>query len=287
MLIDCLSTHSLRMAVVVLGDSWAEKAEPVLRRSLEPMGFTVRGGYARSGMKACLLAQVAGTLEKVLEWRIDSARFVWLSAGINDIMIARRAGQPAHEHELPHTFAECHVMLLSHLFRQNPRLHVVQFGYDLLCSGVPLLPACVHCGWGAAAPDSERHAPRADGSCNSSVACFNRMTRRLQASLDTLHGLDRLVDRAWRAEPSFEPATEAFREALAAGGSYTVLDLQGTMQAAGGVPNAAVGKPNLTALTPPQYFQSDCLHPNARGMSVLMARLASDYFGKRRPSTVP
>ena len=83
------------------------------------------------------------------KWGVESTEFVWLSSGINDIRLARQPGETADA--LPAKFVECHVMLLRNLFRVNPALHVVHFGYDLLCSPSFLRPACVRCGWGAPA----------------------------------------------------------------------------------------------------------------------------------------
>ena len=106
------------------------------------------------------------------------------------------------------------------------------------------------------------------------------MTRRLQRSLDSINGLHRLVQRT--SEMQLPRDSAVFRSALAAGGSYTVLDLQGALQAEGGM-DARVGRPDLASFSPTKFFQSDCLHPNPTGMRVLMMRMAERYFQKHRP----
>ena len=63
-------------------------------------------------------------------------------------------------------------------------------------------------------------------------------------------------------------------------GRYTVVDLQGTLQKAGGVPGAAVGRPNNTAFSPSR-FMADCIHANNEGFGLIFAALWDAYFAKR------
>ena len=107
-----------------------------------------------------------------------------------------------------------------------------------------------------------------------------RPSRRLQRSLDSINGLHRLVQRT--SEMQLPRDSAIFRSALAAGGSYTVLDLQGTLQAEGGM-DARVGRPDLASFSPSRFYQPDCLHPNQDGFRVLMRRMADRYFQKQRP----
>ena len=262
------------MRVAVLGDSWALKGAPAMHEVLEPLGYNVSVSFARGGALACMLAQFPAE-----KWGVDATDFVWLSSGINDIKLARQPGERADE--LPSKFVECHVMLLRNLFRANPALHVVHFGYDLLCSPSFLRPACVRCGWGAPANASLLVEDQCDDDgIRNTAECFNRMTRRLQRSLDSINGLHRLAQRT--SEMQLPRDSAVFRSALAAGGSYTVLDLQGALQAEGGM-DARVGRPDLASFSPAKFYQPDCLHPNQDGMRILMRRMAERYFQKRWP----
>ena len=62
-------------------------------------------------------------------------------------------------------------------------------------------------------------------------------------------------------------------------GSFTVLNLMGTMQTLGAVPGAAIGAPNMSAFAPRQWLTRDCLHPSrAAERELATSALAARYF---------
>ena len=74
-------------------------------------------------------------------------------------------------------------------------------------------PACVRCGWGAPANASLLVEDRCDDEgIRSTAEEFNRMTRRLQRSLDSINGLHRLVQRT--SEMQLPRDSAVFRSAL-------------------------------------------------------------------------
>ena len=90
------------------------------------------------------------------------------------------------------------------------------------------------------------------------------------------------------------------------GGSYTVMNLQGALQHAGGLEGTAVGRPEMRAFSPARFFElpqpkygnkshvssrraqallnltarfyRDCLHPNDEGFGVLLDALADRHL---------
>ena len=130
----------------------------------------------------------------------------------------------------------------AQLLAVNPQLDIVSFGYDLLCSGGPFETLEAQCG---------------PGRANESAPCYNRAL----ASLQRTH----------------ESAAAAVNRD-AGGERWTVLNLQGALQAAGGVAGAGIGRPDMSTYTPTRFYEPDCLHPNERGLRVLTHAIVQRYF---------
>ena len=64
----------------------------------------------------------------------------------------------------------------------------------------------------------------------------------------------------------------------AGGERWTVLNLQGALQAAGGVAGAGIGRPDMSRFTPTRFYEPDCLHPNERGLRILTHAIVQRYF---------
>ena len=60
--------------------------------------------------------------------------------------------------------------------------------------------------------------------------------------------------------------------------AWTVLNLQGALQAAGGVAGTGVGRPDVSRYTPTRFYEPDRLHPNERGPRVLTHAIVQRYF---------
>ena len=113
---------------------------------------------------------------------------------------------------------------------------------DLLCSGGPFETLEAQCG---------------PGRANESAPCYNRAL----ASLQRTH----------------ESAAAAVNRD-AGGERWTVLNLQGALQAAGGVAGTAIGRPDVSRYTPTRFYEPDCLHPNERGLRILTHAIVQRYF---------
>ena len=258
----------LRASVVtIVGDSWGgPEAAEALQVAVADLGLRVNA-QARPNAQACLLGLLGESeLAKIAKdghrapWGVDAGRFVLLSAGINDLRLNRRIRQAAAESAagacmaassaplLPPKWRECVVGVAKVIAAANPAAHIVSWGYDSLCATDSGLALASGCGEAAAA------TPRAT----------NAALQRLQATLE---------DVVARRDASSLPPEHAaaFAAQRAAGGSWTSVNLQGTLQERGSL---AVDR-----WSERRYFaQGDCLHPAPPGLARLMAALKSRHF---------
>ena len=259
----------LRASVVtIVGDSWGgPEAAEALQAAVADLGLRVNA-QARPNAQACLLgllgeselAEIAKGARHRAPWGVDAGRFVLLTAGINDLRLNRRIRQAAAESAagastaaaeaplLPPKWQECVVGVAKVIAAANPAAHIVSWGYDSLCATDSGLALASGCGEAAAA------TPRAT----------NAALQRLQVTLEYVV--------ARRDESSLPPEyAAAFAAQRAAGGSWTSVNLQGTLQERGSL---AVDR-----WSERRYFsKGDCLHPAPPGLARLMAALKSRHF---------
>lgn len=293
---------------LLVGDSWmGSAAQRAFRELLEPRGFRVRA-FTASGQKLSLLAALVQSDRTLDAWGVQNASHVLLLSGINDlrgmpldhyIRSGNANGGTGNTDDqnittarlLPQAlFGDCYLIVLRALWHANPRLKIVSFAYDLLCR-----------------PNFKGHeqSPGPGLACapRELPACYNAIQASLQATQTDLAAnllaraatRDTIGGRGYshlRCGRDFTPARK-FRNVLAAahaaGGSWSVVNLQGSFQAAGNVPGAAVGAPNLHAFSPERFFGSregmkhevDCLHPTVPGMRVLAKALVERYELRR------
>ena len=84
--------------------------------------------------------------------------------------------------------------------------------------------------------------------------------------------------QACRARRARHTANRLVSNGDASGPRFAVLDLQGTLQAASGVPGAATGQPVLDAFAPPTLYQPDCLHPSSAGFAALFREMVDRWW---------
>ena len=109
----------------------------------------------------------------------------------------------------------------------------------------------------AGGPFETLEAQCGPGRANESAPCYNRAL----ASLQRTH----------------ESAAAAVNRD-AGGARWTVLNLQGAMQAAGAVAGTSIGRPDMSQFTPTRFYEPDCLHPNERGLRILTHAIVQRYF---------
>jgi len=136
-------------------------------------------------------------------------------------------------------------LFLEPLFNDNANIRVVQFGYDILTFSKGIL--CPVLG------------SLVFHHCAGNITCVN--TDFIQMQYQYVDGLDKLYDR------------------------HDSVNLLGTVQAAGGVPGASTGHPNLAYYSPDDLMLDNCIHPNDQGFTDVFAKFWELYFAPRINAT--
>jgi len=129
-------------------------------------------------------------------------------------------------------------IFLDPLFEDNPTIRVIQFGYDVATFSKGIL--CPLFGSIVFA------------HCKGNVTCVN--TDFLHLQYDYVEPLDNYYPR------------------------HDSVNLLGTLQQYGGIPDASVGHPNLAYYSPDDLMLDNCIHPNAEGFEVIFAEFWDIYF---------
>ena len=93
-----------------------------------------------------------------------------------------------------------------------------------------------------------------------------------------------MVDVQWTerfssAEQQMRFGTMASLSGSLGGRRYTAVNLLGSMQAAGNVGGAAIGRPNMTLFSPARLM-NDCIHANKYGFGAVFAALWDAFFAE-------
>ena len=226
------------LRVTIVGDSWGgPEAAEALQAAVADLGLRVNapGAPECSGCLLGLLGESELRLPRVdgigrgpsmgagrhhhrlhLHLHLHHSN-VLLTAGINDLRSRRRprarmrgGGGRRAAATPPPKWQECVVGVAKVIAAANPAAHIVSWGYDSLCATDSGLALASGCGEAAAA------TPRAT----------NAALQRLQVTLEYVV--------ARRDESSLPPEYAAtFAAQRAAGGSWTSVNLQGTLQERG------------------------------------------------------
>jgi len=129
-------------------------------------------------------------------------------------------------------------VFLTPLFQANPNIKVVQFGYDIMTFSKGLLCPAM----GALV------LPQ----CKLNTTCINSAFIRLQH--EYVEAMVKLFPR------------------------HNSVNLLGTLQAAGKIPDASIAHPNLAYYSPDNLMQSNCIHPNDQGFVYIFNTLWDLYF---------
>eukprot|EP00966_Prymnesium_polylepis_P110077 2547107-Prymnesium_polylepis.1 len=269
-----------------MGDSWAADLATSLKDELQKRALTVdMKNLGSRGQQACWLAYGLrngshyGWASRIAE-DIRSADYVWLSVGINDLRrmppdeyakFVRRYYHSTSKQQLsPVDVARtkaykepitCLQRLALRVLALNPEAHIVQMGYDLTCRvehGLPMEP------FSTTFPQNLTRA-----ACPSCLPCQIKDELRNQASCKN-HALMSLQDAL---EQLVRP--QVLRYKRRGTGTYSVFNLQGTLQAAGGVPGASTGHPVVSEPSPNSFYYVDCLHVTLDGRKRLAAAMAA------------
>ena len=277
---------------LVVGDSWGLLSAAALQEAVAPLGLDVRnrGGEASFGLTACALATAIERPGYLFASQIQSVAYVWLSSGGNDLVASYRNRKPSagggasgavSGADPLERLGGCVRRVLLRLFALQPSLQVVQFSYEVLCasktSPIQALARseCEPSGPGEANTSSSHGSGggggggggRGEEATAAVTSCYNSGVARVHATLAAMR---------------HRMATGGELRAIEArGGSYTLLNLQGTLQAAGGVDRAWTGTPRLDAYTPRKFFLGDCMHLSLEGQRAVMRAFVGAYWRPR------
>lgn len=250
--------------VFVFGDSWGDFG-PSYRMVQDTLDHHAFGATVKSaavgGTTACGWASKDNGMALVNKARStfpnapDGPDYVWYTLGGNDLLgdnTFKRCAKGAKTfdnmlkcmEEATAKVMKCTETMLDNFFKAFPKSRVLQSGYDLPCED--LLCDLTVTGW----YDS--------GWCGFNSTCLNTMMERFQEY--HLGGLSRKY-----AQPQ-----------------YTVLNLLGTSQKAGGVAGADVGKPVLSQGSPCQWMAL-CVHPRYKSpaANLIGEVFWNQYFSKQ------
>merc|ERR1711907_649714 len=230
--------------ILNFGDSWAWLGEGELKKTLGKFGVSTTT-HAIPGAPVSLFALTPKTL--LNQVTKSNATAVILSVGGNDFLEQEPKPSADKDRILAEMLRNTDKILMP-LFTERPDVHVYQFGYELM-------------DW------------------SSSVHCKGYGNALLRRQMCPLGWID--VECCNKAQQSY--LQQKYVDALAAkykakGYHYHGLNLLGTLQAAGGVPGAAVGAPNLKFYSPEKYVLKDstplgCVHLTPLGYNTLYAEL--------------
>lgn len=231
-----------KKTVLVFGDSWGDTgptyhevqdtldrhAFPAIVRSAAVGGTTACGWAAQDNGTA--LVQKARSLFPDAH---DGPDYLWYTLGGNDIAFDKPMRACAKEaktfedmtecvHAASARAKKCTESLLDNFWKEFPKSHVMQSGYDLPCEN-----------WWC---DLTMTGSYDAGWCGSNNTCLNSLIERFH------HFYVGELSQKYAQQP------------------YAGLNILGTAQKAGGIPGADVGHPDLTQGSPCQW-ETLCVHP--------------------------
>lgn len=229
--------------VIVFGDSWGVYGRRAFNDLMEKKGLTCDN---RSIAASTASFWANDGFETALKLALDDnpdAKYVWLTIGGNDIIPKMVSGQEVSS-VMEETIADTR-KFLDIAFEAHPDVKIVQFGYELL-DWETNNPVCNILGWQA-----------------SKEYCGIFPTRECQNELLT-NIQTQYVDKL----SSFYP-------------NHYSVNLLGTLQAAEGVPGAAIGQPNLAEKSPTKFMDPSCIHLTEEGSEVMFEALWNEFFAEQ------
>lgn len=226
--------------VVIFGDSWGVYGRRAFHDLMEKKGLTV-DNRAIAASTASFWA--TNGFETALKSALDDnrdAKYVWLTIGGNDIIPKFVIGEDTAT-IMAQTVADTRVFL-DKAFEAYPNIKVVQFGYDLL-DFEDNNPVCNVLGWQVSKTYCGIFPTR---------ECQNELVSKIQ----TLY-----VDKLSTYYPNH----------------YSV-NLLGALQAAAGVRNAAIGRPNFSEQSPTEFMDPSCIHLTEEGYEIMFEALWNKWF---------
>lgn len=180
-----------------------------------------------------------------LKTHAASADYLWLTLGGNDALFnipqcAQDQNKTAQQcaDEFMYTIVPRFETIIEGVREANPNIKVVGFGYDMM--GMDKLPLCP--------PIAKEVFPQCThepegGSGSDYISCWNKQFTRIHTD-----GWEKFAQKYDYVE---------------------TVNLLGSLQAADGDPEAAIGKPNYNKWSPKHLMQANCIHATNEGFEII------------------
>lgn len=269
-LLACManSATAANKTVFVFGDSWGDTGPTyrMVQDTLDQHGFpAVVKSAAVGGTSACQWAgqnsgmQLVDKARSTFPESSDGPDYVWYTLGGNDIAYDQAYKKCAKSAKVFDDMVQClkaassramkcTETMFDNYFKAFPKSRVLQSGYDLPCENL-------YCDVTITGSYDARW-------CGSNHTCLNTLMEKFHELY--IGGLSQKY----------------------AGSHYSVLNLLGTSQKAGGVAGADIGKPVLSQGSPCQWTTL-CVHPKYKSppADLIGEVFWNQYFSKQTQSS--
>lgn len=241
--------------ILVAGDSWGTEGAKSFRKVMhehspdtEIHNIAIAGTTSTNWMNWPMF----GRLKK----QAETADYLWLTLGGNDALAIipgctgdkSKTAQQCGD-EFMDTIVPRFETIIEAVREANPNIKVVGFGYDMM--GMDKLPIC---------PFTARqvfpectHEPEG-GSGSDYISCWNHQFTRIHTD-----GWEKLAQKYEYVE---------------------TVNLLGSLQAADGDAEAAIGKPNYSKWSPKHLMQWNCIHATDEGFEIIFENWWNLYWSK-------
>lgn len=246
----CAASASVSAAaspkILLVGDSWAEKAGTPLAKVLEkhqsPLEVVNKG---IGGSTAKQWAENKNSVKTLVDLHGGKdVEFVWVSVGGNDAQdelpgcqIAGGSKDECVQKCIDNLMVETK-KFLDPVVEAYPDIKIFQFGYDILNFGQNL--ECIAMGT-ALFP-----------SCHDNAECINTEFVKIQ------HDYVEVLSQNYT--------------------QHTALNILGTLQHAGHDQAASVGNPDLKNWSPKNLMEDNCIHASQTGFGIIFEQIYSMYL---------
>eukprot|EP01061_Rhynchopus_euleeides_P016915 TRINITY_DN2825_c0_g2_i1.p1 TRINITY_DN2825_c0_g2~~TRINITY_DN2825_c0_g2_i1.p1 ORF type:complete len:276 (+),score=114.20 TRINITY_DN2825_c0_g2_i1:61-828(+) len=232
--------------MVLMGDSWGTEGKKAFydmllakNSNIDAQDICVAGSTAKQWAKEKSLQKAA-----IAALNQSDVEVVWLTLMGNDIknelpVCALTGGST--DHCIAKVVADVTPnmeFLFNFIHTYAPKARIVGFGYDIM-------------GFGKDNGVCHDLPTVLLPHCLGNTTCFNSHFLTIQGVWDDLAPQYSYVDK---------------------------LNMLGSIQAASGDTNATLGSPDLTTYSPAGYYESNCIHPNHKGFTVIFDIMYDMYL---------
>jgi hypothetical protein len=235
------------LKVLLVGDSWAEKAgkpfEAVLKKNGSPLEVVNKG---IGGSTAQQWAHDKNSVRDLVTMAGGEAEvaYIWVSVGGNDAQddlpgcqLAGGSRDKCVQQCIDQVITDTRTFL-DPVVAKYPNIKIFQFGYDILNFGENL--------------ECKAKGLALFPSCLGETSCINTEFIKLQYNY-------------------VEVLTQNYSQ-------HTALNILGTLQHSGGIANATTGHPDLSSWSPSKLMETNCIHASQEGFEIIFQQVYDMYI---------